>query len=367
METQAPRRRILFVGYLWDGSSCVPRMETLRALGHDVEAFDCTPVFTHPSRIVNAISHRYQCTPRVIRMNASLRARAAAGRHDLVWVEKGTWIFPSTLKALRRFCRFLVQYNTDDLFGPHSSFRLMRRGLRNYDLQVTTNRHNVTELRERYAVHAMRAGMGYVGRLNDQYRPPAHRTIQYDAAFIGHWEPHTEAYVTALRSLGWNVALHGAMWRKASDPMYHSVTELPFGAIGEVLSSARFGLCSLSRWNRNESTGRSFEITALGVAMLAERTSEHEFLFVDGKGCILFESVDELREKALEFRHSDDARLRIAEEGRTRNLGIGFTWEEHMRREWPIIERRLFFAQPFSYQDDDPFWSGFRNGILCSG
>ena len=94
--------------------------------------------------------------------------------------------------------------------------------------------------------------------------------------FVGHREPHTEDFVNALIEAGHPVSLYGAGWQKAKNHALRGTRPLPGQNYIEAIGNASIALCFLSKEERNESTGRSFEITGLGTFMLAERTDEHD-------------------------------------------------------------------------------------------
>jgi hypothetical protein len=356
-------KRILFVGYLWPGSTCIPRFNGLRAIGLDVEALDATGWAKGPYRFANSIGHRLYCTPEVLRMNEKMVAAAGKVRPDLVWLEKGNWVYPSTLRRLRKLARFLVHYNTDDVFAAGNWFWLHRKGIRLYDVYLTTNRWNVREIGKRYCVSTMRVGMGYD---QDYHRPPSLHTRSDASAqvvFVGHWERHTERYVVALRNSGVVVEVWGHNWWRAKDRALRAVKPLGQGEYVNKIASARIALCSLSRQNRNESTGRSFEIPAIGTLLLAERTLEHEFLFGDGAGAALFTGEKELVEKVHHYLARPEDRCPVAARGHALCRSMGLSWGDHIRREWPLLCGILGEGQGMANCDKDaPFWKGFRLG-----
>ena len=360
--------RILYVGYLWPGSTCIPRLNGLCSLGLEVEAFDATGWPGRGGRVANALAHRVYATPSVWATNRALIAVAARLKPDVVWLEKGVWVFPSTLKELRDYARFLVHYNTDDVFGSGSWFWLHRAGIHLYDLHLTTNRWNVLELRDRYGVRTLRAGMGYDQDFHRLVRPDKQCAEKVDVVFVGHWEPHTEHYITALREAGLRVHVCGPNWRKAKDPRLSTVMPLAYTDYVETISNAKIALCVLSRWNRNESTVRSFEIPAIGTCMLAECTDEHIFLYGNDEGALLFSDERELVEKARRYLGDDKAREKVGSIGHARCKELGMSWKDHVRREWPLLENLLCGDRMTENgAADHPFWSGYRDGRPFSG
>jgi hypothetical protein len=194
--------------------------------------------------------------------------------------------------------------------------------------------------------------------------PPLPRREGTAAVHIGHWEPHTERGILALRAAGVDVEVRGYNWFKARDRSLRQARFLPHEEYAATIAASRIGLCFLSRWNRNESTGRSFDIPAIGTFMLAERTGEHEFIYGDGVLAALFSTTAELVEKARHYLAHPDEREAVAAAGHARVRETGYSWTDHMRREWPLVERLLGdpTAAP-SPADEAPFWPGFRLGV----
>ncbi len=351
------------MGYLWSGSSCNPRLSGLRAIGLDVEPLDASSWARGPYRIGNSLGQRLYCTQAVRETNERLIEATAKSKPDVVWLEKGNWVYPSTLRQLREHVRFIVHYNTDDVFGSANWFWLHRAGIPLYDLHLTTNRWNVLELRERYGVRTFRVGMGYD---QDFHRPPSffsQSELAVQVVFVGHWEVHTEKYVAALRESGLAVEVWGHNWGKAKDRALRAVKPLGQEEYVDKIASAKIALCSLSRMNRNESTGRSFEIPAIGTLLLAERTLEHEILFGDGSGAVLFTGEKELVEKAHRYLGREEDRRAVAAKGQAICRSLGLSWGDHIRREWPLVCEILCQGKVKGDSDlDAPFWPGFRCG-----
>ncbi len=356
--------RILFVGPLWQGSTSLSRLDGLRSLGLEIDHLDTTDWLPSGPRLVRSIVQRAFLHPSVYRMNMRLRNLLCQTRYDVVWIEKGEWLYPWTLSGPRRRGYAVIHYNTDDLLGRYDHFWLHRMGIKNCDLYLTTNRYNVVEIRNRYGIQTARAGMGFDHTFCRPVDVSDQKTL--DVVFIGHWEPHTEEYIMALRNAGIDVQVWGHNWWKASNNWLHKVKPLPFVDYAATISRAKMALCSLSRWNRNESTGRSFEIPAIGTMLLAEYTAEHEFIYGgDGQGAVLFSNPGDLVGKARYYLDKPVARQEIATAGHKLSKVPGHSWADHMRREWPIVERKL--TQPGSLlacNENAPFWPGFRDGAM---
>lgn len=355
-------KHILFAGPLWKGSTSVPRLKGLQELGLDVVTLDTTPWVGDGPKLLRSLNHRFYFGASVRAMNEALLRIGKEYSPAIVWIEKGTWVYPSTLRQMRERARFLVHYNTDDVFARGAYFWLHRLGLRSYDLYLTTNRYNAKEIQQRYGVRTLRVGMGYD---SDFYCPPSLDSFEIlsEAVFVGHWQPHTERYIMALLNSGVHVQVWGYNWWKAKVHALRATKHLPYTDYARTIGRAKIALCFLSRRNRNESTGRSFEIPAIGTFMLAERTAEHEFLYGDGVGAALFSSEKELVDKACYYLKHSEKRQAIAATGHARCQVLGLSWADHIRREWPIQIRMLNDGEfTFRPEDDNPFWKGFRQG-----
>ncbi len=354
---------VLFVGPLWEGSTSVPRMNGLKKLGLDVAELDSTPWVGKGHKLLRSLNQRFYFGKSVRAMNAALLRAGKESTPDVVWIDKGNWIYPETLRNLRKYARFIIHYNTDDTFARWAYFWLHRLGIRNYDLCLTTNRWNVKEVRHRYNVPTLRVGMGYD---SDFYSPPSadlSKTSASGIVFVGHWQEYSEKCINALRKNGMDVRVWGHNWWKAKTRELRQCKHLSYADYVAVIGTAKIALCFLSKRNRNESTGRSFEIPAIGTFMLAERTPEHEYLYGDGQGAGLFSNVDELVAKARYYLEYDKEREDTALTGYNRCHALGLSWSEHFKREWPIVERILLNdGSDLDPKDDEPFWKGFRKG-----
>ena len=353
---------ILFVGPLWQGSTCLSRLDGLRTLGLEIDYLDTTNWLPSGPRLLRSVVRRIYTHPSVHRLNLRLRALLREKRYDIVWVEKGEWIYPWILSLARRQNCAMIHYNTDDTLGQYTYFWLHRIGIMNYNLYLTTNRFNVAEIRKMYGLKTMRVGMGFDHSFCHPVDISGLKAL--DVVFVGHWEPHTENYIMALRNAGIDIRVWGHNWWHARNAVLRTVKPLPYSDYAATIASAKIALCSLSRWNRNESTGRSFEIPAIGTMLLAEYTPEHEFIYGDGKGAVLFSNLNELVERARYYLDNPDARKMIAATGHSISKNPGHSWTDHIRREWPIIKYMLDRpdSMPLDYEDA-PFWQGFRNGV----
>jgi hypothetical protein len=353
---------VLYVGDLEAATTSVARAEALESLGLPLLRFGTDSICRHSKRWLNILGHHFYCTPGVLHGNHALLSLAAEKRPEVVWIDKGRWLFPSTLRKLRLLGARLCHYNTDDIYGGERVLWLHRLGLRQYDCALTTNRFNVTEISQQFKVRTYRAGMGYDSRIHVPEATINPSADVPDVLFIGHRESHTEEYVTALMNAGVKVAIYGYHWNNARNPALRKVMPLPQSEYARQICSAKFSLCVLSRKNRNESTGRSFEIPAIGGCLLAEDTDEHRFFYRDEQEAVFFEGTEQLLVRCREWLKRESARLAVREAGHRRCISLGLSWKEHMKREWGIAVQMFDASGDILDENDEPFWKGFRKG-----
>jgi spore maturation protein CgeB len=99
-----------------------------------------------------------------------------------------------------------------------------------------------------------------------------------------------------------------------------------------ALACSKIALGLLSKRIPETTTTRTFEIPAMGVFMLAERTDDHLALFREGVEAEFFGSDDELQEKIGFYLNHDNARLKIAAAGRKRCVQSGYDAESQIEK-----------------------------------
>lgn len=333
--------RVVYVGESW--GTALARYHALCDIEDDVHFFDSREPFRrHP--FWSAIEHRTTFGPVFEGANRKLLAFCEGVRPDVVWVDKGYWIWPSTLTRLRERGAFLAEHNTDCLTPAHWktrwSSRLLRKSLPLFDLYFTTNLRDYAALSRRASPRTELTYIGYDPRRFDDTPLPADEDGRWshEILFIGHYEPRTEAGILALIEAGLPVTVFGNGWdrtrhrdrllghaqfRPASDEEYV-----------KLLKSAKIGLCFVSEWNGNETAGRSFEIPASGTFLLAMRTPQHVECYDESREAEFFGDPDELVRKARHYLEHDDLRREIARKGRERCVRSDYSWDRYMRDDW---------------------------------
>jgi spore maturation protein CgeB len=335
--------RLLYVGQLWHGGTCVERMRALQRLGFDILPFDVTPFGQLGSRIERSLARRTGIGRWISRINAQLATTAREARFDAVWIDKGIGIYRETVAMLRAKSerRIAVHYTPDAQILDNYS-RHFVRSIPIYDLLVTTKPFEL----DLYSAHGANEILLVLEGHGRQFAPrvPTESDLSdfaSDVSFIGHYQSHRAARLKAVSKETERLQIWGSRWPRYA--FFHSWARPCVrgeGLWGDrypiALSCAKIGLGLLSKWIPEITTTRTFEIPATGVFMLAERNPHHLALFKEGKEAEFFASDDELRDKVRFYLRHDAARIRVAAAGRQRCLTSGYSQEHQLRR---VFER----------------------------
>ncbi len=296
-------------------------MKALRALGHEVVPVDECQFLERGPGVVQTLQRHLLVGPGPAQYNRELVRRAASPRPDLIWIDQGGQIRRETVAALRATGARLLHYTSDAFWHRSYWFRHYFKALDLYDVHVITNELNRPFLKSRGVRHVVMSEFGYDP---DLHRPPRVRSEDdrrhaTGAIFVGHWEPVSESMVLALRRAGVDVRVHGPGWHRARGVHDRaSIRPLHGPDYVAALAAAQLCLCFLSKPNRNQSAGRTFEIPAVGGFLLGERTADQQMYFAEGKEAEYFSSRDELIDKARFYLDRPESRAALAAAGHQR-------------------------------------------------
>lgn len=264
---------------------------------------------------------------------------------DVVFVIKGTRIYPSTLKFFKKIKPSikLINYTQDDMMGRHNQSFYWRRSLKMWDCVFTTKSYNVgkCELPSLGVRRVVFVDNAYCEVFhNPKY---AYSEKVRDVIFIGSAEHERAQSLRFLANSGVCVDVFGSMWDKPEFQIYrnHNLRfhnkELRGHDYSRAISSAKISLCFLRKLNRDLQTVRSTEIPACGSVMVAEWSEEHEYLFENNHEAVYFKNDEELVEKVKSLL-SDPSKIRqISEKGRKRCLISGYSYRERLENMIKII------------------------------
>ena len=334
-------RTLFYVGQLYHGGTCAARAKALEKAGFELVRFDVTPFYQHSSRLVRILGSRLLVGSAIDGLNRDLRAALAAeGRVDVLWIDKGTWIYPETLEFARYAgVQTVVHYTPDPAFHVHHS-RHFRACVPRYDICVTTKRYELELYRK---AGARKVVFTYQGVDERFQRIEACSKIKCNSRtgmiFVGHHERYYEDQLRVVAGSGLPLRVYGPRWprKTARDPVLAPAVKgdaVVGDAYAATLATGAIGIGLLCKKYPDAFTTRTFEIPAAGALLLAEDTAEHREIFLEGREAEFFSSAAELVDKARFYLKHEASRAEIARCGRERVMRE-FTWERVLS---PVVE-----------------------------
>lgn len=341
--------RVLYAGSLGPISTSRHRRMAIKRLGHTVIEFDTDPYQLGGNRILSKFRNRTLIGRRVHSFNRDLLAAAAACAPDLVWIDKGSYVRPRTLRKLRDRGVYTVHFNIDNPFGPRRDpgRRFLLATVPDYDLHLVQREDNLRDYR--------RAGARDVILMRTAYEPTVHfpppegwsdadRT--FETVFIGTPYDDRAEFLTALwRRHGIAVSIWGDHWpgRLQSDALaaLWRGPAIYNDAYRETMWKSRICLSFITHSNRDDVAHKSFEITACGAFMLVEDTAGHRAHFKPDEEAVFFRSVEDCAVLIRCYLPDQAARARIAAAGRCRAVSSGYSNDLRIAQAFQHIASKL--------------------------
>ncbi len=316
--------KILYVGELIKGSTSLHRFNALKEIGCSVfplnKIFNNQPISDYFNRACNKL---FNYSFDSIKINKKLYEFNIKYKPSVIWVDKGSYLFPSTLEKMKKNNEgvVIIHYSPDDMLNPNHMTSHYLKAITKYDLHVTTKSYNVNELKD--------IGAKDVLFVNNAYNPSIHKPTKLskgelefyssDISFVGTVENERAEIINKLLNDGFKVSVWGDNWQKSLD-VNHANLKLRKGWFPDeeyvkIISGSKINLGFLRKENRDLQTTRSVEIPACKGFLLAERTNEHMKLFEENNEAVFFSDYDELTKKIIYYLKNDKDRLRIAENG----------------------------------------------------
>jgi hypothetical protein len=304
MNQTAPKLKVLFVGDMWYGSNARSLRDGFEILGYEVFTVDTSPL-TKPTRlspgwIYKTFQHDKRLPSTSNAIEAQIQDCVRNIKPDLLFVFKGIHIRQSFLMDLP--VRLKVHYSPDDVSNPENLSDDYLKFESLWDAVVTTKSFNISELVARGVKKPIHVWSAYDPKLHYIASYPS--THKYDIGFVGNRRSDRRGLIREVaQEFRGSFYLAGPGWWKDSASLMARSNVVPrFAKYGDSFSNSiseiAVNLVLLNSDNRDLHTCRSFEVPAAGGLVLAKRTVEHEELFEDMKSAALFDSTEELIEKA---------------------------------------------------------------------
>lgn len=315
--------RIVYIGAGHGGS--LHRARALTRLGHMVTLIDPWSWLGRSKWVERWVWHS-GALGIPLRIDRPVFRAAAAARPELIFVNQGEFLGPALIRRLRTLGVPIVNYTNDNPFtsrdGPR--FRLYLKAMPYYDLHAVVRDENVAQARLAGARDVIRVWFS-ADEVIHQPREGllgARQHYQAEVSFIGTWMPERGPFMAELIRHGVPLSIWGSRWQKA--PEWSVIAPRWRGpGIGDkdyaaAILSAKICLGLLSKGNRDLHTTRSMEIPAVGGLLCAERTSEHQALYEEGREAIFWRDAEECAAQCQRLLADEPLRREIARRGHER-------------------------------------------------
>lgn len=315
--------KILFIGNTGGTNVAESLLAGARELGHQASMLSTADAFrTAPLRrriSWHLLGHR---PPRLQAFSERVRIAVDAFRPDHLIA---TGLAPVTAEALRAATGVRRSvYLTDDPWNSDFSAKWFFDALLHYDVVYTTRRANMSDLAEHGCADVRYLPFGYDPRLF--YADPQPKST--DAFFAGGADEERIRFLQPILTGEFTVSIAGDFW--ARSPVTRSVAagHLDPEQLRRATAGARVNICMVRARNRDGHVMRSFEIAAVGAAMLVQDTEEHRELF--GEDVLYFRTPKGLEAKFRALMADEALRQRLAARVHERIRGGAHTYRDRL-------------------------------------
>lgn len=324
--------KVVYVGQYGEGSTSKMRGERLRELlAPDVfQVIDLDAPLRDHSRLARSLGWRFHTGPLVRAVNHFIRDQAD-GDYDLLWVDKGNFIGPETIRAIRAARR--VHYTPDTAIVYNRS-GLFFTSIPLYDYCITTKSFELEGYRRKGARNLLFCTQGFDPHIHHPYIPFGDKE---GTVFVGLWEEGKERLLARLLEKKIKVTLAGTRWEKfvrryRNNPLLRYLGTGVFGEeYSRLLSGARVGLGLLSKRFPELHTTRTIEIPACCTAMAGERNGDTLDIFSEEQA-LLFSDETELLEKVRKALTDNEYCRRVTDAGYRRVIEDGFDYSSILKK-----------------------------------
>lgn len=302
-----------------------------KLLYHDkFDVIDTRVLMDQASRFWLTMSFRFNLGVLVQKINTTILSRTKGENYDLIWIDKGTYIKPTTTRFLKSISKTLVHFTPDMAFYSNKS-RLFTKSLPYYDFVISTKFHEQKFYLE--LIEESKLLMVSQGYSKDLHQKEFEYSNKSDGVvFIGLGESHRYSVVQILIDNNIPVKLAGYRWDKFVKKN-HDNASLNFAGkvlLGEdyvnLIGGAKMALGLLSKKFPELHTTRTFEIPAIGTALLTERNSEIESFYSEDE-VIFYNNLDEMVQKVKYYLNNNDELQALSKRGQKRVTTSGYDYE----------------------------------------
>ncbi|HAN45180.1 MAG TPA: hypothetical protein DCQ32_01350 [Cyanobacteria bacterium UBA8156] len=234
------------------------------------------------------------------------------------------------LAALRQRGIATGNFLTDDPWQPFCRSPWLLRALPAYDVLFTPRRANLADLQNLGARQVVYLPFAYDPDLF--FAVPPVPALASDVFFAGGGDRDRVPYMAALAAAGLQVGLYGGYWERFPETRSLARGMADPETLRQAASSAKVGICLVRRANRDGHVMRTYELPALGLAMVAEDTPEHRDLFgEEGRHVLYFTTPATAVTQVQRLLADETLRQALAQSNHQLVCGGGHTYGDRLR------------------------------------
>ncbi len=304
--------RILLLGQ--DGQTNIggSYLRAATALGHEARLVDVRQAYAAP-RLVRAVYwHVLGRRPYHLKsFGQKVVDTCKTWRPDLVLAVSLAPVRAEELKQLAMLGVRRYIFLTDDPWSNSHRSRWLLAALPHYDVVLNPRRLCRRDLKSLGCRQVEELFFGFDESVAFAPNPPP--PLIHDVVFVGTGDVDRVPFIAAVNEMGVNFALYGSMWNKFPETQGLTECYVAPDSMRNVLASARLALCLGRRANRDGLAMRTFEIPAIGTAMVTEDTEEHRAIFgPELEHVAYFRTPAELQQKIRLLLADEPLRLKLA-------------------------------------------------------
>lgn len=293
--------------------------------------------------IFNKILYRLGISNILRIINGDLINYIKGKEFDVIWVWKGMEIFPKTLIHLKKTGVKLVNYNADhpfDFFSKGSGNKNVKNGLKFYDHHFSYSKQILKRITNELKIANSWLPFGY----NFAQAPKESKLIK-SVCFIGNPDFQRQLYIKKLIDSGISVDVYGSGWN-----VFFSKEEKNLKIHGqvyledfiEVAQSYYVQLNVFRPHNIGSHNMRTFEMPALGCAMLAPYSEEHAKLFRENEEVFFYRDLEEMVVKSHEILALSEKELyEIRYKAYQKSLNFGYSYKDRAVEVGKIFKKMI--------------------------
>lgn len=328
--------RILTVVADWRGANDGSYAAAFKELGCPVKKLDVSNYFSHYS-FAEKVYKRLTAKPfpvRIKKFNEDIIKAVEAFQPQLLFIAKGLWVQPETLRYAQSKEVFTIHWHPDDAFNPENTSAFLNHAIPVYDMMVTPKTFNASEYKAAGAKKVIYLPYSYDPHIHYPAALSAEERENYkgDIAFVGAMRKKRIYELEYLYKEGLELRIWGTGWHKL--PKHLAIEKACEGRpvyaeeMSKAFQASTIVLGFLNEENRDRHTARTFEVPACRGFFLAERTEEHQEFFREGIEADYFSSIEEMKEKCRFYIQHKDLAKQIAERGYKRVLALQATYKD---------------------------------------